>query len=174
QPLTANVEDVLEAFAVDAAADRIEHLLLNVLGVHLAVGSHASSQPDGEPAAAGPDVCHSGPLADTERVHHQFWFLPGVAIGSFEDAELFRREEPPGPVLGVERKARDGGKGGDRQQGGTARRHCLSPGTPGSVIACGDNTRSSRSAGMSPRSRTRSRIERFVATAALAISAVVA
>ena len=109
-----------------------------------------------------------------ERVHDQLWLLPRIAIGSFEDAKLFRREQPSGPVLGVERKARDGGKRGGRQQGGTARRHGVSPGTPGSVIACGDNTRSSRSAGMSPRSRTRSRIERFVATAALAISAVVA
>ena len=75
---------VLQPFALHAAADRFDHLRLDIFGVHEAIGSHAARQANGEPSAAGAQVRDDGALGDLERVHDLIRLLPQLAIGRIE------------------------------------------------------------------------------------------
>ena len=48
--------NVQQTLAADATRDRVEHLLLHVLGVYDALRPHPAGEADGEPAASGADV----------------------------------------------------------------------------------------------------------------------
>ena len=102
---------VLQPFARDAAANRFEHLPLDVLRVDDAVGPDAARQLNREPAGAGADVGDRRAVRDPQRVHDLVGLLPRVAIGPFEQAEILRRKQPA-VLLRRETPARQGGPEG--------------------------------------------------------------
>ena len=90
--------DVAQLLAFDAAADRFDHLRLDVFGEHPAVRPDPARQADREPAAARADVGDAGAVRDLQQVHDAVRLLPLVAIRRLEQDELFRREQTPGRI----------------------------------------------------------------------------
>ena len=85
--------DVRQVLALRAPADQLDHLRLDVLGVHDAVRADAAGELDREPAAARPEIGDDGAVGDPSVVHDQFGRLPLIAIGRFEQPEILRREQ---------------------------------------------------------------------------------
>src|SRR5260221_8966130 len=89
--------------ALNALADRLEHLALNVLGVNDAVRPDATSEAQREPSARGAELRDGRSVGDAEFIHDQFGLVPLIAIGRLEEAQIFWVEEfAPRSLLRVE------------------------------------------------------------------------
>lgn len=84
---------VLLPLALEAAADRFDHLRLNVFGINEPVRSDPAREPNGEPSAAGAEVGDDRALGNEQRVHDLVRFLPELAIGRLEETEILRLEQ---------------------------------------------------------------------------------
>ena len=114
--------DVGEPLAPDAPLHRLDHGLLDVLGVDAAVRADAPGEAHREPAAAGAQVGDARAFVDAERIHDRVGLLPPLAIRAFELAELVGRELPRVAALLRPGEARDGDERGQGRQARSARR----------------------------------------------------
>src|SRR5690606_22681367 len=141
---------VLQLLTFDAPLDGLEHLRLDVFGVDDAVRADTAREANREPAAAGAEVGDARAFGDAQGVHDLFGFLPRIAVGPFERAEIFRWEEPavPGAILRSGAACRHQEHEDEREHAchrfGRALRVRafvdvrLPPAMPGSVIASGE------------------------------------
>jgi hypothetical protein len=113
---------VLQSFALQTAADRFDHLRLNVLGIDEAVRPHPSRQPNREPATAGAKVGHHRSFRNQQRIHDLIRLLPQFAIGRFEETKILRLKQARLRLFGGRGLGRTGRRGWKGRTGRIGRR----------------------------------------------------
>jgi hypothetical protein len=101
---------VLQSLALHTAANRFDHLRLDVFGVDEPVRADAVREMDREPAIAGADIGDHRAFSDLQRVHDLIRLLPQLSIRRVEQAEILRLEQMTFRLLRFGREGR-GGRG---------------------------------------------------------------